>query len=289
MATRLIVSADDFGASEDVNAAVVKGCREGVLTSAGLMVTGTAFREAVRLAKDEPGLAVGLHLTLSNGASVLPHRAIGRLVDSRSRFRESPARAALRYYLDKSARRQLSLEITAQFEALAATGLKISHVDGHQHLHAHPMVLPTVIELARKYGAAGMRVPKDPVWANLRADRSGLATKAVVALGHGYLARVCHRLLADSGLATCDLTIGSLMSGRMSSEYVMRMLDQLNCGSVEVFFHPSTAESRIVCGPNAGDLRAILDPALRSYVAGNAFELTTFVGLRREGDACELG
>ena len=104
MAVRLIVSADDFGASEQVNVAVMRSCREGVLTSAGLMVTGAAMRHAVALAKDEPTLAVGLHLTLSNGSSALPEEIIGELVDARSHFAENPARAALRYYFNPKAK-----------------------------------------------------------------------------------------------------------------------------------------------------------------------------------------
>ncbi len=54
---QLIVNADDFGASEEVNEAIIRAYKEGVLTSASLMVTGDAFEQAVRLAKENPGLA----------------------------------------------------------------------------------------------------------------------------------------------------------------------------------------------------------------------------------------
>lgn len=289
MVRQLIISADDFGASDDVNAAVMRGCREGLLTSAGLMVTGTALRKAVEMAREDPRPAVGLHLTLSNGTSVLSRQAIDRLVDSRSRFRENPACAALRYYFDRKTHRQLRQEINAQFEAFAATGLKLSHVDGHQHLHAHPAVLPIVIELACKYGADGIRIPRDPVLANLRADRSGWPAKAVVALGHAYLARVCRRLLPMSGLATCDVTIGSLMSGRMNADYAVRMLERLDCRSVEIFFHPSITDAGVPFGPNPGDLRTILNPTLGSRIAELGFELSTYSGLKRKENVGELG
>src|SRR5262245_41291022 len=59
---RVIINADDFGASEEVNEAVIRAYKEGVLTSASLMVTGQAFDQAVRLANENPGLAVGIHL-----------------------------------------------------------------------------------------------------------------------------------------------------------------------------------------------------------------------------------
>jgi chitin disaccharide deacetylase len=61
---RLYVTADDFGYSSAVNRAVIKAYREGVLRFASLMVDGDAAQEAVALAKEHPGLGVGLHLDL---------------------------------------------------------------------------------------------------------------------------------------------------------------------------------------------------------------------------------
>jgi predicted glycoside hydrolase/deacetylase ChbG (UPF0249 family) len=163
----LIINADDFGSSDVVNAAVARAHRDGMLTSASLMVTGEAVEEAVSIARDLPTLAVGLHLALSNARSAL----------SRDSFPDSPVACAMRYYFSRKARLQIKDEIQAQFVAFAQTGLKLSHVDGHQHLHAHPAVLPTVIELAVRYGARGIRVPRESFFANLRADRTHLASK----------------------------------------------------------------------------------------------------------------
>jgi hopanoid biosynthesis associated protein HpnK len=243
------------------------------------MVTGEAAAEAVALANDEPGLCVGLHLALSNARCVTARERIPDLVDAGSRFANSPVRAALRYFFSPRAREQLRLEIEAQFEAFAATGLELSHVDGHQHLHAHPAVLPTVVELALRYGARGVRVPCDPVRATLRADRSRPGAKLLTAVGHAYLARVCQSVLPGSGLATCDAVVGSLMSGAMSARYTMRVLGGLDCRSVEVFFHPSEEDSGESLGPNRGDMEALLDPRLREFVREH-YELTTYAGLR---------
>ncbi|PYI99964.1 MAG: hypothetical protein DME25_21765 [Verrucomicrobia bacterium] len=60
---RLIVNADDFGRSRSINAAVIRAQREGILTTASLMVNEPASEEAVALARDNPRLGVGLHLT----------------------------------------------------------------------------------------------------------------------------------------------------------------------------------------------------------------------------------
>ena len=59
MRRRLILTADDFGLSPEVNAAVERAHREGVLTAASLMVGERAAPEAVEVARRNPRLAVG--------------------------------------------------------------------------------------------------------------------------------------------------------------------------------------------------------------------------------------
>src|SRR6266511_432980 len=130
MVRKLIMTADDFGASAAVNAAVLRAHREGVLTSASLMVTGDAAGEAVALARATPSLAIGLHVALADARPALPAR-----------------------------------EVQTQFERFAATGLALAHVDGHHHLHLHPAVFPLVARLASRFGAQGIRLP----WEGLRS------------------------------------------------------------------------------------------------------------------------
>lgn len=286
MPAKLIINADDFGFSSSVNSAVLKARRDGVLTSASLMVAGYASKEAVSIAKDDPGLAVGLHLTLSRDKSVLPKTRIPDIVDEQSCFNSDPMRASLNYFFNPKAKEQLKSEIEAQFQAFADTGLKLSHIDGHQHLHAHPIVLPIVIELAKKYGASGIRIPYDPILANFRTDRSRLLSKIVVASGHAYLACNCRRLLRGSKLGHCDIAIGSLMSGNMSDDYLMKMLSIISASNIELFFHPSDAPQTDIYGPNPNDLAALLSPKLKDFIENNGYELTNYAGLREASGEC---
>ena len=62
---RLVVNADDFGFTRDVNQGIVEAHRNGILTATTLMATGAAFDDAVRLAKENPALDVGCHLVLA--------------------------------------------------------------------------------------------------------------------------------------------------------------------------------------------------------------------------------
>ena len=79
---RLIVNADDFGRSSSINEAVIRAHREGILTTASLMVNEPACEEAVALAKENPRLAVGLHLTLLCGHSALSPEKISGLINA---------------------------------------------------------------------------------------------------------------------------------------------------------------------------------------------------------------
>jgi hopanoid biosynthesis associated protein HpnK len=275
---KVIVTADDFGFSSEVNRAVLRAHREGVLTSASLMVTGDAVDEAVEIARANPSLAVGLHLALSRARSALPREAVPDLVDSDRMFPNGAVSAGLRLYFSRRARTQLRAEIEAQFEAFARHGIPLSHVDGHQHLHAHPAVLPIVTELASRQGAQGLRIPSEPLLASLRADRSRPVYKLAVALGHAFVRGFGSR----SPRGSCQLVIGSMMSGGMTDDYVISMLSASRVQVSEVFFHPCEEESGEPYGPNPGDLRALLSPRLKEFLTSSDYELTTYAGLARE-------
>ena len=87
------MNADDFGISEEVNEAIIRAFKEGVLRSCSLIVTGSAFDHAVRLAKVNRGLAVGIHLITIMGRPVLPSSEIPSLVDEEGNFLSDPRSA----------------------------------------------------------------------------------------------------------------------------------------------------------------------------------------------------
>ncbi len=119
---QLIVTADDFGAAVEVNEAVERAHRGGILSAASLMVSGNAARDAVLRAKTMPTLRVGLHLVLVEGKPVLPAKSVPDLVDATGHFRTDMARAGAAMFFLPRVRAQLAAEIEAQFAAFAATG-----------------------------------------------------------------------------------------------------------------------------------------------------------------------
>jgi chitin disaccharide deacetylase len=281
--TSLVLNADDFGLSADVNKAVVQGHCEGVLTSASLMVTGEAFEDAVRLARATPTLAVGLHLVLVDGRAALPQAEIPHLVDGSGRFPDSALRAGLWYGFSRAARAELAREVEAQFERFAATGLPLSHVDGHQHLHVHPVVFDLLLPLAERYGARGVRLPRDDLWLALHHDCRRVAVKVAWAVALGLVCRRCAARLRGRRLGAAQRVYGVMQSGHMGEAYVVDVLRRLQGPLAELYFHPALVGHDDDLGPNRGDWVTLLSPAVRGAIAERGLRLTSYSALKEGG------
>ncbi|MCF3947939.1 hopanoid biosynthesis-associated protein HpnK [Acidiphilium sp. AL] len=234
--SELIFSADDFGLSESVNEAVEIAHRDGVLTQASLMVAGPAAADAVARAKRLPDLKVGLHLVLVDGDSVLGHRALPHITTPDGRFGADQVARGFRYFFSPAARRELELEIRAQFEAFRATGLALHHADSHKHMHLHPTVAKLMIGTGRAFGLSRIRVPAEPP-AVLAAcgERPGLGSHALY-----RWSSVLRRQVLQAGLASADHVFGIKWSGRMTGAKLRTLLVHLPEGTSEIYFHPAT-------------------------------------------------
>lgn len=274
----LIVNADDFGYSARVNAAVLRAHREGILTSASLMVAEEGWQEAVALARQTPGLGVGLHVVTTFDRAILPAHDIPHLVDSTGKFPKDPLRAGLRYAFSRKAQAELKREMEAQFARFAETGLPWSHVDGHQHFHTHPFVWDHLLTLCDRYGVHRLRIPQEEMRAHLRAHGDGPNLNTVALLAFRLLRRRNLRALRARGtlggepVFCCDRSYGTLQSGNMTAAYTLALLDRLGGFTNEIYFHPGTDHARPL--PAAlqteevrdVDLHALLDPAVRAHI-----------------------
>lgn len=257
MTRRLIVTADDFGDTPEVNAAVIRAHDAGLLRFASLLALRPAAKEAARLARARPGLGVGLHLELCAS---------------------EPEKAGWRYFFDARARAGLEGEIRAQLEAMLALGLKPTHIDGHMNVHVHPVVFPALCRLAREYGIARVRLPSGE-WEALKgfpeAERPATALLAGVfgALG-AWVAP------AAAGLETPP-SWGLLRSGLMKEDYVLWLLARLPEGTTELYFHPTTDENlRATDAPTSShqsvtELETLLSPRIRLALEERCVELVS--------------
>jgi hopanoid biosynthesis associated protein HpnK len=256
---RLIVNADDFGRSGAVNQAVIRAHREGILTSASLMVNEPATDEAVALARHNPRLGVGLHLTLLFGHSALPPDEIPGLVNARREFGVAPVRAGWRFFFQRDLREQLRNEIHAQFREFRATGLPLDHVNGHLHLHLHPAIFRILMADANQLGLERVRLTFDPLWLNLRLARGRLPYRLAHALIFHLLARRARPVLKRRAVRHTRAVFGLLQNARVDESYVSRLLQHLPAGDSELYSHPSLDESR-------DEFEALISPRVRCQV-----------------------
>ena len=277
-----MVTGDDFGFSRGVNRAIVEAHTRGVLTSASLMVTGAAWEDAVALARAHPRLGVGLHLVLVSGRAVLPPAEIPHLVDSSGFFRESPTRAGLVYQLNPAARIELRREIRAQLERFRETRIPLDHVDGHLHLHVHPVVVGVLAELATEFRIPVVRFPSEDLRVSLRLDRTAIAKKLLFSTIFGLLRRHGAKRLRASGVAVADRVYGLHRTGRVSEGYLARLAPGIGEGWTEIYCHPASPEpDEPINGPpgaGARELSALVSPLVRGAFGSAGLILTTLRG-----------
>jgi hopanoid biosynthesis associated protein HpnK len=256
---RLIVNADDFGRSSSINHAIIRAHREGILTTTSLMVNEPAFEEAVALARENPTLGVGLHLTLLCGHSALPPEQIPGLVNAKGEFTQNPAGAGFRYFFQRSLRDQLRREIHAQFQKFRAARLPLDHINGHLHLHLHPTVFAILMADVAQLGIKHLRLTFDPLRLNLRVASGHLAYRLLhVAIFHP-LSRRARPALARRNIRHTDAVFGLLQNARVDEAYVSRLLPRLPAGDSELYSHPSLDEFR-------NEFDALISPHVREQV-----------------------
>ena len=241
---RLIVNADDFGRSPSINEAVIQAHVSGMLTTASLMVGEASFTEAVELAKKQPRLGVGLHLTLSCGRATLPPEEIKGLADTSGNFGDNPAAVGWRYFFRRELHAPLRREIHAQFEKFQATGLRLDHVNGHQHLHLHPTVLRILMADADQLGIRHVRLTRDPFWLNARLASGAWWYRTTHAFIYRCLSGRALPALRQRGIRHTRRVFGLLQNGRVDEAYLMKLLPQLPPGDSELYSHPSLDEFR---------------------------------------------
>ncbi len=271
---RVIVTADDFGVCPEVNRAVIQAHREGILTCASLMVGADAADEAVRLARENPTLKVGLHLVLVDGYSLLPKEEIPDLVDDAGRFAGEAVVSGMRYFFSRRVRRQIQRECEAQIQGFLATGLAMDHLNSHWHLHIHPAICDILLPLVKAYRIPAVRLP----WQGLRTlTRRQCVTAAVM---FPWVIRL-RRKLEKNAVAYNRELFGLYETGAMNRQSWLRSIPKLRSGVTEFYCHPAVRETSFLrqAAPSydhAGELEALVSPEVRAALAREGAVFTRF-------------
>ncbi len=236
MIKKLLFSADDFGLSVEVNEAIEIAHRQGLLSTANLMIAGDAAEDAIKRAKRLPNLHVGLHLVTIEGNSVLPHSEIPSLIDQNNLFPSNALGMGVNYFFNPKAKEQLRREIYAQFNAFEKTGLKLDHVDVHKHMHLHPTVGKLLIEVGQSFNLTHVRLPHEP-FAALKATGKAYYQAKAKDLILNYWTKILKWQLNNANIKYLDWCFGIAWCGHMTFDKISRLIANLPEGRSEIFFH----------------------------------------------------
>lgn len=247
----LIVNADDFGFTADVNRGIVEAHRNGILTATTLMANGAAFDNALQLARENPSLDIGCHLVLIGGESVSDSR---RLL---------PASVPELVRTVGLGRLSVHEELAAQLRKLLAAGIRPTHLDTHKHTHLLPAVMAAVAGVSREFGIPWVRKP----------------------LPVPVLGSLLEWKLRRGGSHTTDHFAGFSLTGRFGTAELVRCLKRLGSGSTEFMCHPGFCEDDLrrahtrLKESRVRELEALTSPETRRTIEEEQIHLVNYLDL----------
>ena len=230
---RLIVNADDLGMHPEVDAGILEAHRDGIVTSASVMVRRPSAADGAKRAVAATSLSLGLHIDFSEW-------------DYRDgRWQANYDR------VDSQDTDAVRAELHAQLELFRdMVGRDPTHLDSHQHIHAHEPVRSVATELATTLG-----VP-------LRNRTPGITYR-----GDFY----------------GQSNTGEPYPSAISRESLCRLLRDLPDGITELGCHPGRAIDLGVSSyakERSTELDTLSDPAILAAITSEEIELISFASLR---------
>ncbi len=264
-AMKLVVHADDLGLNSVVNRGILRGHREGIVSSTSFLANFPTSPEGAEMARATPTLEVGLHLNFTEGVPLTAGRS---LVGADGQFRRRTAQM-IALIFGRLNEAEVVAEGEAQFARARALGLSLTHVDGHEHIHLFGVVRKFAAALARREGLV-LRRPQEPGLRGLDGN------------GTYFVRRSILNLLSSgstwSGLphATTMVDLTGPCRGRSADWVLARLAGE--SGVVEMMCHPGEAG-----GPahdplrvrRAEELAILTTPGMRERLTAAGIELTT--------------
>jgi len=207
----LIVNADDLGRTPGINSGIFEAHRNGLVTSATLMVGFPAAEEAAAQLDAHPDLGIGLHVALTGSPPVLPPARLPSLTDASGRFRSRPEE------LGRPEPEEVMAEARTQFgRFLELTGRLPTHLDSHHHSHRNPIVCDALVALAREHDLP-IRNASPEVGERLRRE----------------------------GVATTDFFVERFFGEEARLDFLIEILGGIRTGVTEIMCHPAHVDKEL--------------------------------------------
>lgn len=247
----------------------LRGHDLGIVTACSVVASGPDLDRAVHELRARPELAVGLHLVLA-GAPLVSTPVEAPSLFARGRPLSGHGPFLLRLAAGRIRLRDVEVEARAQIVRARDAGLRVTHLNGHQHLHVAPGVVGVVIRLAREYGIGYVRVPLEPGWP--------LTPRAAQLTGLAALALRARAILRRAGIRTNDRAAGLRHAGHLTPARLAAAVASIR-GTTELVTHPGAGNEALARSLAYGydwdsELAALCDARVRAAIERRAISLS---------------
>ncbi len=276
---KLIINADDFGLHETVNIGIIQGHTAGFVTSTTIMANGNAFEHAVQLAVANQKLAIGVHLTLVGAKSICASDQVKSLVDGEGNLASEYPQFLLRYIKGQISLADIDRELRAQVQKVVNTGIQITHLDSHQHMHIVPGIIDITINIAKDFGIKGVRIPAEPYF--FQGGYPATPMRFIARGGLTFLSKLAARKIKKHQLEMPHHFFGMLAGCNMREEYLLNIIENLPDGVSEIMMHPGSNNEIINTLYNwdlhgQEELAAVTSDQLRCRLGAKKINLISF-------------
>jgi predicted glycoside hydrolase/deacetylase ChbG (UPF0249 family) len=260
---RLVVNADDLGLSVPITDGILEAHARGIVTSTSIMVNGAAFEYAVAQSRQHPSLGIGLHLSLVEEPWLTTRTPMAR---DYAEFAKALIKGTIR-------EEQVEQELRAQLARCVEQGLRLTHIDSHQHVHALPALLKIVVKVAKEAGIPRVRVPLDSPFRSGAIGSSRFLGKTVLCL----LSIPAQGAVKAAGLKSCDRMVGLFESGSLTEAKLLRLIEHLEEGSTELMCHPGHTDAKYAHWNFQwkDELQALTSPTVRAALQSRGVQLSS--------------
>jgi chitin disaccharide deacetylase len=271
---RVIINADDYGRSSEVNLAIEELALANRLGGISILANGEAFDGAADFLRGHPGLSAGVHLNAVEGKPLGGAAQGAILTDAQGNL--AGLNAIVRRWLvrPREVGRAVEIEWRSQIERLLDLGIHLTHADSHQHLHALPAAFEIAARLCREYSIPALRWPRERSAVPLRRASSTIL--------RGSLA-IARAVSSHKDLIHNDHFLGFRRVGGYGLPEVLADLREVRSGLTELAIHPSLTDNSPYSSLSGDrERRAILDESLPAEInrLGVALVSWSEVGLR---------
>ena len=229
---QLIVTADDFGYSKYTNKAIIECFRKGIVTSTSLIVNTKYFSESIKLLKQNKNLDIGIHVNLTEFKPLTKSKILidknGNFVDKNKWFDG---------YYEHANKSEIEEELEAQILKVISSGLKITHINGHNHIHIFPNIIDAITKLAKKYKIKYVRIPQEISYTKYLEE---IGRKSMIA----KFSKIAKTKMLKSKIKTTDAFYGILNMHDMDSNKLSRILKSIENDTNELMVHPAYVDKK---------------------------------------------